>query len=218
LKHMGADEDEEPVSKTVHWASILRQHRLSQNMKQSALAYDLGVTQAMVSRWESGKAEPAAAMQKRIEEMLDQADMGSPMVAWREIASQQPAMVGLINEKGFSELVSAGTLRELGLNKTSFKERSIYESFEGDFISLFEGLKAAGFFEGKVDMAESADYLQYTKPDGSKVSFFGHGLHWPHMEEDGKIRWVTSGARISEQEFKSMREELGGQMRIMLAE
>jgi len=215
---MAAHEDDGSDSGTVHWASILRQHRLSQNMKQSALAYDLGVTQAMVSRWESGKAEPAAAMQKRIEEMLDEADMGSPMVAWREIASQQPAMVAVIDENGKGELVSTGVLRELNMDRSELQGTAISELFDGDMVSLFEGLKSSGFFEGKVDMVESADYIQYRKRDGSMVKFHAHGLHWPHLDEDGKIRWVASGARVSEDEFLSMRQELGGQMRIMLAE
>ena len=50
----------------IHWPSVIRHYRLSEGLKQAAMAHDLGVTQTMISRWESGTATPSVRIQERV--------------------------------------------------------------------------------------------------------------------------------------------------------
>ena len=51
-------------------AANLRRWRRLNGIKQQALAADLGVSQATLSRWEAGKQRPEAAMNRRLRRLL----------------------------------------------------------------------------------------------------------------------------------------------------
>lgn len=199
----------------VHWPSLLRQYRFTQNMKQAVLAADLGVTQAMVSRWESGRTRPGPRMQARILDLVQPRQMGAPMVGWRDFVRHHPSMAGVIDEDGIAETVSAGALRELGVSRQEIEGRNIASFLAGDFINLFETLRNRGLFSGHISGAESADLLEFRRPDGEVRRLYAHGLHWARRDVDGRRRWVASGARVSEEEFLSVRSDLGGQIEII---
>ena len=201
----------EPKTDT-HWPSLLRHHRFTNNMKQAALAQDLGVTQAMISRWESGRSEPSPAMQDSIRDLVDEAARGTPMVHWREASAQQPAMVAIVNTDGVCEVASRGFLRDFRLERHEVEGQPLGSLFSGDAMSLYEAMKASGFFEGRVELVESADILKCKRPGRPAIEHCVHGLHWPGRDDAGRIHWVASGARISRDEFEDMRNELGGQL------
>lgn len=203
------------ADKARHWPSILRHYRFTHNMKQAALAHDLGVTQAMVSRWESGAVQPGQAMQDRILELYDSFPTGTPMIGWREFIACHPAMGAVVDRDGIAETVSEGALREFGVQRHEIEGRAIAELFEGDLANLYTTLKTRGFFEGRVKGAESADVLRLRLPHGGVRTLFGHGMHWPREGEDGQIRWIASGAAVDEDEFASVRSDLGGQIEII---
>ncbi len=212
---MAVSDDLILTDKTRHWPSILRHYRFTHNMKQAALAHDLGVTQAMVSRWESGAVQPGQVMQNRILELFDTYPTGTPMIGWREFIACHPAMGAVVNRDGIAETVSEGALREFGVQRHEIEGRSIVDLFEGDFLTLFTTLKSRGFFEGGVEGAESADELRLRLPNGWVRTLYGHGMHWPREGEDGRVRWIASGAAVDEHEFASVRSDLGGQIEII---
>jgi transcriptional regulator with XRE-family HTH domain len=199
-----------------HWPSVLRHFRFTHNIKQTVLAEDLGVTQAMVSRWESGTARPGPELQLRIQEMFDQHSTGTPMVGWRQFIADNPAVAAVFDAAGNLETASTGLIRESGLARHELENIALNTVFDGDLVSVFEALVAAGFFEGQVESAESADLLSVRHSAQTGTNIYLHGLHWPRIGEDGLIRWVASGARVSEAEFVRVRDELGGQIEIIL--
>ena len=201
-----------------HWPSLLRHHRFTHNLKQAALADDLGVTQAMISRWESGRAMPSGTMQTRLWGLFDEAAIGVPMPNWREIIALQPAMSAIISRDGRVETVSQGVLREFCLDRRDIEGHNLKEFLRGDALTLHASLLEHGFFDGAVEMAESADLMCLRLANGLKRDFYAHRLHWPRRDVDGEIRWASSGSRISKDEFFAIREELGGQLDIVLAE
>lgn len=58
----------------MRWAWIIKRFRESIRQTQATFSELLGVDQATVSRWESGKQTPDLNMQKRIRDMLSRAD------------------------------------------------------------------------------------------------------------------------------------------------
>lgn len=198
------------------WPSVLRHFRFTHNIKQAALAHDLGVTQAMVSRWESGQARPGPELQVRIQELFDRHELGTPMLDWRQFMAENPAFSAIVSGHGRIETASTGMLRETGLERDQIEGFDLARIFEGDAVALFAALRDAGFFDGRVESAESADLLCMLKGPLSGSGVHVHGLHWPRVGEDGRIRWVISGARVSEKEFEAVRAELGGQVKIVL--
>jgi transcriptional regulator with XRE-family HTH domain len=201
----------------MNWPSLLRHHRYTHNLKQAALAEDLGVTQALISRWESGRSTPSRPMRERIRRAVKPQPVGAPMIAWQDTIAQHPAIVTVIDENGIGEIVSEGFVREFSVSREDVIGRSFQDLFSGDFKILFDRLTNAGFFQGQVEYAEGVSLLRFRRPDGSTSDLFGHGLHWPRLGKDGKIRWIASGVKISEQEFDRVRHELGGQLEMKLS-
>src|SRR3954469_15191294 len=56
------------------WSEQLRRFRRHRALKQTALADMLGVDQATVSRWESGRQTPDLGMQRRLCELMRRAE------------------------------------------------------------------------------------------------------------------------------------------------
>ncbi|OLF71091.1 hypothetical protein AWH62_13630 [Maricaulis sp. W15] len=195
------------------WRNLLRRYRFTNNVKQAALAYDLGVTQAMVSRWESGAVQPAADMQERIRALAGTPeDMASPLVGWRNHVAFQPGIAAVVDRDGLIETVSSGLLRDAEMALPQIEGKQLEAIFIGDVIELFNTLMEKGFFDGAQESAESADWYCFANSHGKRDIGPVHGLHWPHVAEDGTVRWMLTGARVSAKEFELLREELGGQV------
>ena len=210
-----ADADPQSQGDRNVWRNFLRRYRFTHNVKQAALAEDLGVTQAMVSRWESGAVRPAPAMQDRILALAGSTqDMASPLVGWRHHVTVQPGLAAVINRESVIETASVGLVRELDLPRARIEGQSIDALFSGDLIELRNILIAKGFFDGALESVESADVYCFANTHGKRDIGPVHGLHWPHRAEDDRVCWMLTGARVSTAEFESLRRELGGQVEL----
>jgi DNA-binding XRE family transcriptional regulator len=88
--------------------SDIKRWRTAQRIKQSALAELLGVSQATVSKWESGAWQPCAAMARRIKDTIYAPHEGRLIIELACLAPQQQMKV-LTRGTGFQLAgVSAG--------------------------------------------------------------------------------------------------------------
>lgn len=213
---MAADHEDLADIEIADWAERLRRYRRIRKLKQSSLAEDLGVTQAMISRWESGRAMPGRAMRARLGEMTEPDPATAPMIGWREFVSQNPTMAGVVSETGIVETVSEGVLRELGAGRDDLEGRHIADILDGDFVALFDRLSAEGLFEGRIAGAETASTVCFRRRTGGMTRLHVHGLHWSRRDKDGDMRWIACGAPVDEEEFLSLCSDLGGQIEIIL--
>lgn len=195
-----------------HWRALLRRYRFSNNIKQAALAADLGVTQAMVSRWESGLVEPSREMQARIYALLEDDKVSSPLIDWRNHTADQPGLAAVIDRTGRIETASTGLLRLLGRDRADIEGRAVHEVFTGDLLRLHRRLVDAGFFDEAVETVESADRYCFAGEQEGIVERYVQGLHWPHRGEDGEIRWMLTGAVVDKAEFEDLRRSMNGQV------
>ncbi|WP_295696241.1 helix-turn-helix domain-containing protein [uncultured Maricaulis sp.] len=195
------------------WRTLLRRYRFTHNVKQADLAYDLGVTQAMVSRWEAGAVRPAADMQARIRALTGSTDdMSAPLVGWRKHVACQPDIAAVIDRDGLIETASTGLARETGLSRDRIEGRTLASLFAGDLVALQGLLIDRGFFDGALESVESADRYCFANSHGKRDIGPVHGLHWPHAGEDNTVRWMLTGARVTRLEFDHLRSEFGGQV------
>ncbi|WP_300542806.1 helix-turn-helix transcriptional regulator [Maricaulis sp.] len=208
-----------PDNELLHgqWRARLRRYRFTRNIKQAALAADLGVTQAMVSRWESGVVDPSPGMQQRIMDLLRTDTVGAPLIDWRTHAGEQPGLAAVINRSGLIETASQGLARLLGRGRSEIEGEHVQDVFTGDLPRLFGLLLSAGFFDEAVESVESADRYCFVDRNGQVAGCCVQGLHWPHRGEDGEIRWMLSGARIDEADFEELRRAMPGQFDLVTA-
>lgn len=199
------------------WRTLLRRYRFSHNIKQAALAADLGVTQAMVSRWESGLVAPSGDMQGRILALFDEDKVASPLIDWRSHTAGQPGLAAVIDRTGRIETVSLGLARLMGRDRPEIEGRAVHDVFTGDLPRLHKRLIDAGFFDEAVESVESAERYCFVDGQGRAAERCIQGLHWPHRSEDGGIRWMLTGAVVDEAEFEELRRSLSGQADIVPA-
>ncbi len=197
------------------WGEVLRHYRFTNNMKQMALAEDLDVTQAMVSRWESNRVKPGRAMQARILKMVRLEDLSEPLVGWRQSIAETPAFAAVITEAGIIENLSAGLARALGCQSRELEGQPLDACFSGDLPALYSRLCEHGLFDERVETVESIDQYSFQRADGEHVSFPVHALSWWRRGEDRAPRWILNGARVSDADFEVLRREFGDQTRVL---
>ncbi|MFY0638578.1 helix-turn-helix domain-containing protein [Maricaulis maris] len=199
-------------SHTIHWPSVIRHYRLSKGLKQAAMAHDLGVTQTMISRWESGAAIPSGQIQERVADLYWASQTSVSRSAWLDRIDRHPAVVGVINGDGRILRASRGFRRSLDCRRHDLEGRYIHEAFEGDWPPLFDALVSAGLFEGRLASAESIDAITFLSPDGERRPRHVHGLHRPSFLPGPEIVWLLSGADVSERVHAEVKARLGGPM------
>ena len=196
------------------WGEILKQYRFTNNMKQTALADDLGVTQAMVSRWEADLVEPGREMREKILNLVEPEALAAPMVGWREYITEMPAIAAVVSADGILETASVGMVRESGLERRELEGFPVSDSFASEHPGLFFTLKSNGFFDERVETVESVDKYEVCKGERKGETLLVHSLNWWRRGEDLKPRWVFTGALVTEDEFAALQNEFGSQVRI----
>lgn len=197
-------------TQAIHWPSVIRHYRLSKGLKQAALAHDLGVTQTMVSRWESGATCPSRRIQDRIFDLYWSSHTSVSRAAWLERIGRHPAIVGVIDAHGRIQRASRGFLRTLDCRRHAVEGRFVHEAFQGDLVELYDTLLTSGFFEGRVASAESMDRVEFLHPVNGPLDRLAHGLHRPTFLPGPHIVWLLSGAEVTQSVFDEVRTRMGG--------
>ncbi|WP_300531001.1 helix-turn-helix domain-containing protein [Maricaulis sp.] len=193
----------------IYWPAVVRHYRVSAGLNQTELANRLAVTQTMVSRWEAGGAAPSRRVQDLLFDLFwaDSATISRDV--WMQRIAHNPCMVFVVDAQGVVQTASRGFARLAGCSPDEIAGRSIDALFEGDAMSLFERLSEAGFFEGRIAGAESAElYIGRDQAAGSR--FFAHGLHRPVFMPGPQVLWLASGSEVTQQNYEDVRERLGG--------
>jgi len=203
--------------RAIHWPSVIRHYRLSEGLKQAAMAHDLGVTQTMISRWEAGATVPPSRIQKRVFELYWASQVSDTRQVWLDRIGRHPAVVCVVNSDGRILRASRGLRRSLDCDRHGLEGRFIHEAFEGDWPVLHQALADSGLFEGRVASAESIDKITFLAPGGERRNRYVHGLHRPTFLPGPEIVWQLSGADVSERVHADVLASLGAPMIIRKA-
>ncbi len=198
-----------PVSSNkVNWPSVIRNFRMSKRLKQAALAADLGVTQAMISRWENGESEPPERVKRRMTELVQDAFVVAPAPTWVDLVSMNPAIEFVTDSMGMLKAVSQGALDMLGMTREDIEGRSIKQFIGGDFVAALDTIREKGMFQNNLAFAQSLGSIEINVPSGLKTKLADF-IHWPRISQARSTYCVHSGAILNEAQYTSRLEERG---------
>lgn len=192
----------------VDWPSVIRNFRMSKRLKQAALAADLGVTQAMVSRWENGESEPPERVKRRMAELVHDAFVVAPAPTWTDLVALNPTITFVSDAEHCLRIVSRGMLDLLGRRRGEIEGRMMSQIFGGDFMEGMASLKEQGFFNSAVAHAQSLGSLVYQHADGERTVAVDC-IHAPRIDRGEGVVCVSSMAVLEEGAYLSRLEERG---------
>ena len=128
----------------------LRRFRVLRQIKQQALAADLGVSQGLLSRWESGVHAPSAKARSRIERLLDRHESAGLDSTLRRLVEDASFPVHLVCDDTLALLaVSPARRAEWSIDVASFYGVSLRRFATREIIETEGKLQELGWFEGR---------------------------------------------------------------------
>jgi transcriptional regulator with XRE-family HTH domain len=186
---------------------------MSKRLKQAALAADLGVTQAMISRWENGESDPPERVKRRLTELVHDAFVIAPAPTWADLVTLNPAVEFVTDSMGMFKAVSQGALDLFDVSRERVEGRPVQEFFGGDFISVLDALRERGMFQNNVAYAQSLGTLEINVPSGLKTNIVDF-IHWPRISESRGTYCIHSGRVLTDIEYTMRLEERGKKLLI----
>lgn len=196
-----------PPSK-VNWPSIIRNFRMSKRLKQAALAADLGVTQAMISRWENGESDPPERVKRRMAELVQDAFVVAPAPTWVDLVTLNPGIEFVTDSMGMFKAISAGALELFGVSREAIEGRPVSRFLGGDFAATMEALRTKGMFRSDLVFAQSLGTVEISNGSGT-TALLCDFIHWPRISEVRAIYCVHSGAVLDPAKYERRLEQRG---------
>lgn len=112
------------------WSRRISDFRHQKNWSQAELAAHLGVTQASVSHWERGKAEPAGLAALKLETLLDQSEASRTLNSLRDtvrLAREICILIQVKDEIAYLDCYSEPARSQLGVFTESDIGRPVAE-------------------------------------------------------------------------------------------
>jgi len=195
-------------SNKVNWPSVIRNFRMSKRLKQAALAADLGVTQAMISRWENGDSDPPERVKRRMAELVQDAFVVAPAPTWVDLVTLNPSIEFVTDGMGMVKAVSRGALDMFGVARHEVEGRNIRDFLGGEFMAAMDRIREEGMFQNNLAYAQSLGALEINVASGMK-SVLCDFIHWPRISEARTVYCVHSGAVLDESRYTARLEERG---------
>jgi len=204
-------------AKSMNWGEALRAFRMRNNIKQEAAAHMLGVSQAYVSRIESGTQEPSPNVEMRLRTLLT-APAHRPVFEYiKALVSRSPHTTVLFSLKDCQIWVEAASCSALALSGRL--DACAPKLVVGQAMSLgglpevrgtVERLIAEGGFAGRVAFVDAIWFASLT--ESGETLFFRNTLI-PMRDE--MARWFVHGATriITQAEFQRLKSDWGGLFR-----
>jgi DNA-binding XRE family transcriptional regulator len=207
---------------TIDWARLLAEYRKSAGVKQQALARDLGVSQATISRWENGAARPSIAVQNLLLRMLRRERSPMRTVHWVETFRRMGTPGLVVADGGMlgRTMIAAteGTANLCGVPAWEIENRDLGELFVGELLETYASIVGAGLYSGRVMSFEAITRIEYNPEFRRAPNFWIHSVGWPHAVGDNQIVCVSQGVPVSQAEAAETRSSLGGAHKLLFAD
>jgi len=168
----------------------LRRFRLLHGIKQGDVAERLAVTQASVSRWESGAHLPEPAMRDRILAMIAARAGNDADAALKRLIETSTAPVHLVCD-ATHRLLAASPARVAGWpgGAEAFLDRSLWRFASPEIVAAEEGLADRGWYDRPFQRLEF-----HTGHNGNAViAVLPSTMRWETVPlADGRIGRITT--------------------------
>lgn len=190
----------------IDWAAQLRRFRRLRAIKQAALADMLGVDQATISRWESGRQIPDLGIQRRLRALMQGAGSRDELLVVHWIATAVVDTL-LIDAARIIRAGSAETCRRHGLTPTAIAGQAAAPLFSEEMDALWWQAVERGFFEGEI--ASATVVSRYHLLGGGQRDIPCRAQWTPIHLSNGEVLQRIDTAALSEAEFASARGQAG---------
>jgi DNA-binding XRE family transcriptional regulator len=194
------------------WAAELRRFRRLRAIKQTALAEMLGVDQATISRWESGRQIPDLGIQRRLRALMHGAGSRDEVLIGHWVS----AAVGNTVLVDAARLMRAASMefRQLhGLGGADLAGRTAAPLFSEEMEALWWQVVERGFFEG--ELASVTIVSRFHLLSGGQRDLPGQALWTPIHLSSGEVLQRIDGRVLEEAEFGPARDRNGGPIRFV---
>ena len=195
------------------WGAQLRRFRRLRALKQVALAEMIGVDQATISRWESGRQSPDLAMQQRLRDLMRRIEPGEEVLLKHWINASVGYTV-LCDEDRIIRAASPSYCSIHGLSAADVLGQSTIPSFTAELEQALWLTVDRGFFEGEV---ASVTVVGRTNAlSGNPRDIPGMSVWTPVPLTDGRVLRRVDRIALSEAQFAAARAENGGLVRVVM--
>jgi DNA-binding XRE family transcriptional regulator len=198
------------VSLSDDWTTQLRRFRRQRALKQVALADMLGVDQATVSRWESGRQSPDLGMQRRLRSLMQQAGPRQEVLL-RHWIDTAVGFTSLTDENRVAVAASPSFCAYHGVDASDLVGMSTVPAFTEELEQLWGIAVDHGFLEG--DIASVTAVSRANLLSGKERNVGTIAVWTPIPLNDGQILRRVDVIRLSEEQYAKARVDNGGPMR-----
>lgn len=195
------------------WGAQLRRFRRLRALKQAALAEMVGVDQATISRWESGRQSPDLAMQQRLRDLMRRIEPREEVLLKHWINTSVGYTV-LCDEDRIIRAASPSYCNIHGLSPTEVLGLSTIPSFTAELERALWLAVDRGFFEGEV--ASVTVVGRNNALSGQPRDVPGMSVWTPVPLADGRVLRRVDRIALSEGRFEAARAENGGLVRVVM--
>jgi len=182
-------------------------------LKQTAFAELIGVDQATISRWESGRQSPDLAMQQRLRDLMRRIDPGEEVLL-RHWINASVGYTVLCDEDRVIRAASPSYCSIHGVSATEVLGRSTIPTFTAELERALWLAVDRGFFEGEV--ASATVVARTNALSGKPRDIAGISVWTPVPLTDGRVLRRVDRIALSEEQFATARAENGGLVRIVM--
>jgi DNA-binding XRE family transcriptional regulator len=194
------------------WTTQLRRFRQLRALKQTALADMLGVDQATVSRWESGRQSPDLGMQRRLRSLMQQAGPQHDVLLKHWI-NTAVGYTSLSDENRVIVAASPSFCQYHHIDPGEIIGMSLVPAFSEELESLWGIALEGGFLEGDIASVTCVSRAHLLSGDERNV---GAISCWtPVPLADGQFLRRVDVIRLSEDQFAKARADNGGPIRLV---
>lgn len=206
------------TQQTIDWTVLIHQFRQQEGLKQEAAAQILGVSQATLSRWESGRSTPTVGVQNRLLKKLRRTRSPDACLHWISTFQKLFHPGAIINQQRMMLSITESGADALGASPDMLKGLCIDDFFVGELTDARDLASDAGFFSGRVLSFEAIRHVEVRKDIMRGVSLFYHSIDWPYVLETGEIIEVSQGRLVTKEEAMDIRARLRGREQFTYAD
>ena len=194
------------------WGPPLRRLRRLRALKQSAFAELLGVDQATVSRWESGRQIPDLGMQRRLRDLMRRAEPNEEVLL-KHCINASIGYTMLCDEDRIIRAASPSFCQIHSVTETDIVGMSTMGAFSAELERMLWIAVEHGFFEGEV--ASVRVVSRFHSLSGTWRNAGGIVCWTPVPLADGHILRRVDRITLSDEQFDAAREQNGGPIKLV---